>query len=79
VGAGRDFVVSKSSNAMLRLLMSGLRVLQSLPRKLVSRQVILLSALLFRGAMGVRGEIVKFRRPLMIFVMRSVVIARRHI
>jgi hypothetical protein len=74
----RDFVMSEGRDHVLCMLMSGLGVLQRLPGMLVPRQVILLPALLVRGAMGMRGDIVKFRRPLVVFVMRSVVIARRH-
>jgi hypothetical protein len=54
---------------------SVLGVLQSLPRMLAAGQMIRLSALLFSTAMAVRGDVVEFRRSLVIFVMRSVVIA----
>ena len=70
--------MSEGRDPVLCLLMSCLGVLQRLPGMFVPRQVVLLSALLVRGAMGVRGDIVKFRRTLMIFVMRSVVVTRRH-
>jgi hypothetical protein len=44
---------------------------------LVSRKVILLSALLVGAAMGVR-DVVELRSPLVIFVMRSVVVVCGH-
>lgn len=61
------------------MFMGRLGMLQSLPRLLVSREVPLLSPLFGGAAMSVSGNIVKFSRSLMVFVMRSVVIASRHI
>ena len=55
------------------------RVLERLARLLVPRQMILLAAPLGGTAMGVRGAIVQLRCALVVFVMRSVVIVRRHI
>jgi hypothetical protein len=43
-----------------------------------ARQVILLSALFLRAAMGMRGDIVEFRGPLVILIMRSIVITCGH-
>jgi hypothetical protein len=40
--------------------------------------MILLSAVLLCSAMGVRGEVVEFRRALVILVMRSIVITCGH-
>jgi hypothetical protein len=74
----RDFVMSEGRGPSLGMFMSDLGVLQRLPGMLVPRQMILLPALLVRAAMGVCGDIVKLRRPLMIFVMRSIVITRGH-
>jgi len=53
-------------------------VFQALTGTLLAGQVILLPMLFTRGSMGVRGKVVEFGRTLMIFVMRSVVIARGH-
>lgn len=66
------------SRHRLRHLVRLFRVLEGLPRTLVSRRVFLLP-LSFAGAMGVGGEVVQFSGPLMVFVMRSVVISSRHI
>jgi hypothetical protein len=77
MSARRDLVVSKCGGAP-RHFMSVLGVLQRLSRVFMSCQVILFSALLVSGAMGVRGDVVKFRRPLVVFIMRSVVIASGH-
>ena len=54
------------------------RMFQRLPRSLLARQMILLAVLFGRTAMRVRRALMQFRSPLMILVMRSVVIARRH-
>jgi len=62
---------------LLGMLVSLLGVFQSLPGALLPGLVVLL----FMGlgaAMSVGGLIVKFGRALMIFVVRSVVIASRH-
>jgi hypothetical protein len=68
-----DLVVPEGGDAMfggrrLGVPMRVVRVLQGLPRQLVSRKVILLSVL-FRNRMGVRRYIVQFGSALMIFVM----------
>ena len=81
IGPRGDLAVSECRDAMFRhrsLVVGVLRVLQRLSGMLPSREVILLPALLLRRAMGVRGDIVRLRRPLVIFVMRSVVITRGH-
>jgi hypothetical protein len=52
----------------LSMLIGLLGVLQGLPRKLVWRQVILVTVL-FGNAMGVRGAVVQFRGALVILVM----------
>src|ERR1035438_3795036 len=77
-----DIFVAEGGDAMphrncLRMLMSLLGVLQRLPRVLLPRQVILL-IVLFGNTMHVRGLVVQFGGPLVILVMRSVVVARRH-
>ena len=82
IGEGRDFVVPEGGHAMsgssrLRMLMSVVRVLQSLPGVLVPAQVILLSMLL-GDPMGMRRGVVQFGGALVILVMRSVVIAGGH-
>jgi hypothetical protein len=71
---GRDAM----SRHRLRHLVRLFRVLEGLPRTLVSRRVFLLP-LFFTGTMGVGGKVVQFSGPLMVFVMRSVVISSRHI
>ncbi len=77
-----DLLMPECGHAMMmrlkRLLVSVLGVFQRLPRVLLSRLVVLLSVFLTRSAMGVGGEIVKFRCPLVILVMRSIVIACGH-
>jgi hypothetical protein len=86
MGTRCDFVVSEGCDAVLRprgmdldcVFMRAPGVLQRLPRMFLSGQVILLSMLLVSRAMGVRGNIVEFRRPLVIFVMRPVVITCGH-
>jgi len=70
---GRDVVVSECGDAMsnhsrLRMPMSVFGILQGLPRKLVCRQVILFS-LLFGNTMGMRGGLVHFGGPDMVFVV----------
>src|ERR1019366_5496545 len=77
-----DIFVPEGGDAMphrncLRMLMSLLGVLQRLPRVLLPRQVILLPVL-FGDTMHVRGLVVQFGGPLVVLVVRSVVIARRH-
>jgi len=69
----RDFIVPKCGDAMagrsrLRMPMRLFRVLEGLPRLLVSRQVLLLPVLL-GGPMGVGGDVVQFGGPLVVFVM----------
>src|ERR1019366_7141824 len=78
-----DIFVPEGRDAMphgncLSMLMSLLGVLQRLPRVLLPRQVILL-IVLFGNTMHVRGLVVQFGGPLVVFVMRSVVIACRHL
>ena len=68
-----------STMNLRRALMSDARVLQRLPRQLLSRQVVLLAMLLRGATMGVRRAIVQLGGSLVILVMRSVVISRRHI
>ena len=53
------------------------RMLEGLPGMLVSSLMFLLPVF-FTGAVGVGGEVVQLGSPLMIFVMRSVVVAGRH-
>jgi hypothetical protein len=71
--AGGDLVMSVRSEAMcsrrrLRLLMSHCRVLESLPRVLMSRQVTLFPVLL-SNTVGMRSQIVQFGRSLVILVV----------
>ena len=66
-----------SLGSLLSMPMSFLGVLKRLPRVLVSRQVILLSVLL-GNTMSMRGEVMQFGSPLVVFVVRSVVIAIGH-
>src|ERR1035441_1324089 len=70
VPEGRDAMPHRNC---LSMLMSLLGVLQRLPRVLLPRQVILL-IVLFGNTMHVRGLVVQFGGPLVVFVMRSVVI-----
>ncbi len=65
------------SGHRLSHLVSLFRMLEGLPRMLVSRLVFLFP-LLFTGAVGVGGDIVQFGSPLMIFVMGSVVVSSGH-
>src|ERR1017187_7900246 len=79
---GGDVFVPEGGDAMphrncLSMLMSLLGVLQRLPRVLLPGQVILLSVLL-GNTMHVGGLVVQFGGPLVVLVVRSVVIARRH-
>jgi hypothetical protein len=78
--AGGNLFMTERSDAMdiRRVLVSVFGVLKSLPGMLRAGQVFLLLFMLFRCAMGVRGNVVEFRRPLMILIVRSVVIACRH-
>jgi hypothetical protein len=81
IGSRRDLMVSERSDAMRGLHgvpMSGFGVLQRLPRPFPACQVILLSMLLLGTAVGVRGDVMEFRRALVIFIMRPVVIACGH-
>ncbi len=78
-----DVIVSKHADAVAghgrqRVLMSASGMLQCLPGPLVSRLVILFPLLLIRHAMGMRRAIVQFGGALMIPVMGSIVVARRH-
>ena len=82
--ASGDFGVPESGALLLLLnlggtLKGGSRVLERLPRSLLARQMFLLSVLLGGAAVRVRGPIVQFRGTLVILVMRSIVITRRHI
>lgn len=73
--------MAESDDAMLRLngqLMRVPGVLKGLPGMLSACQVILLSALFGGLAMSMRGKVVKFRRALVILVMRSVVVPCGH-
>ena len=63
---------------LLAMPMSLLRVLQSLPGALLSGLVILFFMGFRSATMSVGGTIVQLSGSLMIFVMRSVVIASRH-
>jgi hypothetical protein len=60
------------------IFMGGFGMLQRLPRVLRAGQVILLSAVLLGTSMRVGGDVVEFRRPLVILVMRSIVITCGH-
>jgi|GEM_PF-6121144 len=61
----------------LSSLMSLFGVFESLPRMLVPGQVILLP-LLFANTMTMCSRVVQFGRPLVVFVMRSVVVTSGH-
>src|ERR1035441_10190533 len=74
VPEGRDAMPHRNC---LRMLMSLLGVLQRLPPLRLPRQVILL-IVLFGNTMHVRGLVVQFGGSLVVLVVRSVVIARRH-
>jgi hypothetical protein len=78
-----DVSVSERSYAMyvcsrLSLLMSFLGVFDGLPPMLVPGQVILFP-LLFANTMSMCSRVVQFGRPLVVFVMRSVIVTSRHI
>jgi hypothetical protein len=82
-----DLLVPKGGDAvfihsgpmrLLGVLVSFLRVLKSLPGALLPGLVILLLMGLRGSAMSVGGTIVQLGGALMIFVVRSVVIASRH-
>ena len=81
MGQRGDFIVTEGHDAMsghrLSQCVCLLRMLESLPGMFMSGLMFLLPVL-FTGAMGVGGEVVEFRGPLMVFVMRSVVISRGH-
>jgi hypothetical protein len=53
------------------------RMFQRLPGMFVSRLVFRFPVP-FRDPVGMRGNIVQFRRPLVVLVVRSVVISSRH-
>jgi len=81
---GFNFLVPEGDYPMpggcrLTLLMSRLGVLKCLSRLFVPGQVVLLPVLLYGGAVGVRGRVVQFSRPLVVLIMRSVVITSGHI
>lgn len=81
MGQRRDFIMSEGNDAVsshrLSRLVRQFRVLEGLPGVLVSGLMFLLP-LLFTGAVGMGGKVVQLGGPLMIFVMGSVVISRRH-
>jgi hypothetical protein len=82
MGQRSDFMVSEGYDAVsgrrLSHLVGLFGVLEGLPGMLVCAEVFLLPMFL-TGAMGMGGEVVQFSSPLVIFVVGSVVIARRHI
>jgi len=68
--ASRDFLTSRHVLVLaLRMFIRIPRVLQSLPRVLLSREVILLPPLDSRAAMGMGRIVVQLGGQLMIFVM----------
>jgi hypothetical protein len=84
----RDFLVPEDRDAvfihsapvrLLALLVSLLGVLQSPPGELLPGLVVLFLMGFRSATMSVGGTIVQLSRPLMIFVMRSVIIASRHL
>ncbi len=78
MGQRGDFIVSKGrdsvSNCRLRHLVRPFRMFKGLAGMLVSG-IIFRFPLLFTGAMGVCGQVVQFRGPLVILVMGSVVVS----
>jgi hypothetical protein len=86
VGQRCDILMSKDGDAVARtrmqvagILMRLLGVLQGLAGVFMSRLVVLF-VMGFRSiAMNVGGIVVQLRCPLMIFVVRSVVVASRHL
>jgi hypothetical protein len=62
----------------LSMLMGFVRLFQSLPWVLVSRQVILLTVVLLGSTMSMRGGVVQFGGSLVVFVVGSVVISSGH-
>ncbi len=80
---GCDVIVSEGGDAMsrdhrLRVLVRLLGVLQGLPGMFLSSLVFLLS-LRLGDPVSMRGGVVQFRGSLMVLIVRSVVIASRHI
>lgn len=63
---------------LLGVLVGLLRVLQCLPGHLLARFMFLFVMLLGGGAVRMSSDSMQFRGLLMIFVMRSIVIALRH-
>ena len=61
----------------VRMLVGVLRLFKGLARMLVPAQVIALSMLL-GDTMGLRGAVVEFGGSLVVLVVQSVVVARRH-
>jgi hypothetical protein len=57
---------------------SRLGVFQRPTRMLLARLLVLLSSVNGGGAVGMDGEVLQFRRALMIFAVRSVVVTRGH-
>ena len=82
MGQCSDFSVPEGCDAVsshrLRHLVRPFGVLEGLARMLVSAEVVVFSMLL-GDTMGVRRTVVKFGGTLVVLVMRSVVMARRHI
>jgi len=72
---GRDFSVSECSDAMPGRGLGS--VFKRLPRAFMSGQVFLFPVL-FADAMSVGGAVLQFGGALMVFVVRSVVIASGH-
>ena len=81
MGQRGDFVMSEGwdsvSGRRLSYLVRLFRMLEGLPGMLVSSLVLLFAAL-FTGAVGVGGDVMELGGPLMVFVMGSVVVSRRH-
>jgi len=81
MGQCGDFIMSEGWDAMAghrpRHLMRPFRVLEGLPRMLLCTKVFLFSPL-FAGAVGVGRLIVQLGGALMVFIMRTVVMARGH-
>jgi len=78
----RDVIMSEGGDAMparnrVRMLVGVLRLFEGQASMLVAAQVIVLSILL-GDTMGMRSAVVKFGGSLVVLVVRSVVVARRH-
>lgn len=73
VSRARQVILTEGDDAMtgrgrLGVTMALLRVLECLPRMLMPGQMILFPVL-FRDPMGMRGDVVQFGGPLMVFVV----------